>query len=64
MMQRTFIGVDVAKDWLDIHYSDQRRSRIDNTSKATRAWPLPVQRKALGLFSRRAADTIASFVTR
>jgi transposase len=37
MMQRAFIGVDVAKGWLDIHHSDQRRSRIENTPKATRA---------------------------
>ena len=38
MMQRTFIGVDVAKGWLDIHHPKQRSLRIDNTPKAARAF--------------------------
>jgi transposase len=38
MMQQTFIGVDVAKSWLDIHHPKQRSLRIDNTPKAARAF--------------------------
>ena len=38
MMQQTFIGVDVAKGWLDIHHPKQRSLRIDNTPKAARAF--------------------------
>ena len=38
MMQQTFIGVDVAKGWLDIHHPKQRSLRIDNAPKAARAF--------------------------
>ena len=61
MMQQTFIGVDVAKSWLDIHHPKQRSLRIDNTPKAARAFAGAC---AKGLSSRRAADTTASSVRR
>jgi transposase len=38
MKQQTFIGVDVAKDWLDIHYPDRKPYRIDNAAKETNAF--------------------------
>jgi transposase len=38
MKQQTFIGVDVAKDWLDIHYRDRKPYRIDNAAKETKAF--------------------------
>jgi hypothetical protein len=33
MMQQTFIGVDVAKGWLDIHHPKQRSLRIDSVRR-------------------------------
>lgn len=36
MMQEIFVGVDVAKDWLDIHHPARGALRIDNTPTATR----------------------------
>jgi transposase len=38
MMQQTFIGVDVAKGWLDIHHPERKPYRIDNTPKGTKAF--------------------------
>ncbi len=38
MMQQTFIGVDVAKDWLDIHHPKRKPQRIENTPKAAKAF--------------------------
>ena len=40
MMQQTFIGIDVAKGWLDIHHPERKPCRVDNTPKATRAFAL------------------------
>jgi transposase len=34
----TFIGVDVAKGWLDIHDPTRKPTRIDNTAKAVKAF--------------------------
>jgi transposase len=36
--QQVFVGVDVAKDWLDIHHPGQAAARIDNTLAATRSF--------------------------
>lgn len=36
MMQDLFIGVDVAKDWLDIHHPHHKPDRITNTPTAIR----------------------------
>lgn len=36
MMQEVYIGVDVAKDWLDVHHPDRGARRIDNTPAAAR----------------------------
>ena len=38
MMQELFIGVDVAKDWLDVHHSRAGARRIDNTPGAARSF--------------------------
>jgi transposase len=38
MTQPVFVGVDVAKDWLDIHHPVSGARRIENTVKATRAF--------------------------
>ena len=38
MMQQTFIGVDVAKDWLDIHHLKRKPERIKNTPKGAKAF--------------------------
>ncbi|MFN8830478.1 MAG: IS110 family transposase [Labrys sp. (in: a-proteobacteria)] len=38
MMQQTFIGVDVAKDWLDIHHPKRKPERIENTPKGAKAF--------------------------
>lgn len=37
-MQEIFVGVDVAKDWLDIHHPGRGARRIENTPKAVRAF--------------------------
>jgi transposase len=36
MMQNIFVGVDISKDWLDVHHPDRRHFQIANTLKATR----------------------------
>lgn len=36
-MQTLFIGVDVAKDWLDVHHPGRGARRIDNAPAAARA---------------------------
>ncbi|NYZ18048.1 IS110 family transposase, partial [Azospirillum sp. RWY-5-1] len=38
MMKELFIGVDVAKDWLDIHHPGAGARRIDNTPGAVRSF--------------------------
>lgn len=38
MTQQTFIGVDVAKSWLDIHHPRRKPERIENTPKGARAF--------------------------
>ena len=38
MMQDLFVGVDVAKDWLDIHHPDRRAHRVGNTPAAARSF--------------------------
>ena len=38
MMQQIFIGVDVAKGWLDIHHPKRKPQRIENTPKGTKAF--------------------------
>ena len=38
MMQEVFVGVDVAKDWLDIHHPGRGGRRIDNTPAAARSF--------------------------
>ena len=37
-MQEVFVGVDVAKDWLDVYHPDHGARRIENTPKAVRAF--------------------------
>ena len=37
-MQEIFVGVDVAKDWLDIHHPGRGARRIENTPRAVRAF--------------------------
>jgi transposase len=34
MMQEQFIGVDVAKDWLDIHHAHQKPYQVTNSPTA------------------------------
>jgi hypothetical protein len=34
MMQEVFVGVDVAKYWLDVHHPSRSASRIDNAPAA------------------------------
>lgn len=36
MMQDLFVGVDIAKDWLDIHHPNRQPFRIANTAEAAR----------------------------
>jgi transposase len=36
--EQLFIGVDVAKDWIDIHHPGRKPSRIDSTPAALRAF--------------------------
>ncbi len=38
MMQEIFVGVDVAKDWLDVHHPRHGTRRIDNAAAAVRAF--------------------------
>lgn len=38
MMQEVFIGVDVAKDWLDVYHPRRGMRRIDNAPAAVRAF--------------------------
>ena len=38
MMQELFIGVDVAKDWLDVHHPGRGACRIANTPAAARSF--------------------------
>ena len=38
MMQEVFVGVDVAKDWLDIHHPRHGARRIGNTPSALQAF--------------------------
>ncbi|MFC7538226.1 transposase [Siccirubricoccus deserti] len=38
MTEQLFIGVDVAKDWIDIHHPGRKPSRIDSTPAALRAF--------------------------
>ncbi|TVQ34305.1 MAG: hypothetical protein EA376_00315 [Phycisphaeraceae bacterium] len=37
-MQEVFVGVDVAKDWLDVHHPGRGARRIENTPTAVRAF--------------------------
>ena len=37
-MTRNYIGVDIAKDWLDIHDPRRGEARIDNAAPALRRW--------------------------
>ena len=43
-MQDLFIGVDVAKDWLDIHHPNQKPDRITNTPTAIRQFVISCRR--------------------
>ncbi len=36
-MQQTFIAVDAAKGWLDIHHPEQKSQRIENTPTGAKA---------------------------
>ena len=38
MTQQVFVGVDVAKDWLDIHHPSRGATRIDNSTAASRSF--------------------------
>ncbi|MDN5931891.1 MAG: hypothetical protein L0I24_12650 [Pseudonocardia sp.] len=38
MMQEIFVGVDVAKDWLDVHHPLHGPRRIANAAAAVRAF--------------------------
>ena len=38
MMQEVFVGVDVAKDWLDVHHPRRGARRIDNTPAAVQVF--------------------------
>ena len=37
MTQQIFVGVDVTKDWLDIHHPSRGATRIDNSLAAARS---------------------------
>jgi transposase len=37
-MQQIFVGVDVAKGWLDTHHPEHKPTRIENTPKAAKAF--------------------------
>ena len=56
MMQEVFVGVDVAKGWLDIHHPGRGARRIDDTPTAARAFAAACgPGRAHGSSSRRAA---------
>ena len=38
MTDEIFVGVDVAKDWLDIHHASQGATRINNSHAAVRSF--------------------------
>ena len=38
MTDQTFVGVDVAKDWLDIHHASHGATRINNSHAAVRSF--------------------------
>ncbi len=38
MTQQVFVGVGVAKDWLDIHHPARGAARIDNSPAAARSF--------------------------
>ncbi len=64
MMQQTFIGVDVAKGWLDIYHPKQRSLRIDNTPKAARAFAVACAKEGAWVIfeaSGRFAEWIACY---
>ena len=46
-MHEVFVGVDVAKDWLDIHHPGHGERRIDNTPSAARTFAAGCARKGV-----------------
>ena len=44
-MQQIFIGVDVAKGWLDIHHPHRKPMRIENTPKAAKAFAVVCEKE-------------------
>ena len=59
MMQEVFVGVDVAKDWLDVHHPRRGARGIDNTPAAVRVLRRLAPGNAFGSSSKQAAATIA-----
>lgn len=47
MMQEVFVGVDVAKDWLDIYHPRHGACRIENAPGALRTWTAACARDGL-----------------
>lgn len=45
MMQEVFVGVDVAKDWLDVHHPDRGAHRIDNAPARVRTFAADCAKK-------------------
>ena len=48
MMDQTYIGVDVAKAWLDIDHPARGAKRIENTPAAVRSFARTAARGRLG----------------
>ena len=64
MTDQTFVGVDVAKDWVDIHHASHGATRINNRTRQY-VPSLPVApRREPGSCSKPVAATITSCVTR
>lgn len=67
MMAQTFLGVDVAKDWLDISDRNGRAERIDNTPEAVQAFAVRsaetavrIVFEATGGYDRLLAEALAA----
>ena len=43
MTDQTFVGVDVAKAWLDIHHACHGATRINNSHAAVRSFAAPLR---------------------
>ena len=65
MMEQIYIGIDVAKLWLDIHHPSRAPRRIDNSPSAIRAFTRAVAKEgawvifeASGGYDRRLRDAL------